>query len=92
MKTIYKYAVPFITDTPTEVRMPEGAEILDLQIQNRVPTIWALVEPENPTEIRRFNIVGTGWPTPDDCGDYIATAQDDPYVWHFFEIRTHQPA
>lgn len=58
MKTIYKY--PLEQRNINEVEMPEGAEILSVQVQNEIPVLWAIVDTENPNEKRKIRIIGTG--------------------------------
>jgi hypothetical protein len=43
-----------------EIEMPINAQILAVQNQREVPCIWALVNPDDERELRRFEIVGTG--------------------------------
>lgn len=81
--TVYKYQISFC-DT-TELHMPVGAEILCVQVQGDVPTIWAKVDPSAPEESRTIYVVGTGHLVPDLAGDYIGTIQLKGLVWHFFE-------
>jgi hypothetical protein len=59
--TIWKYPVPL--DTPGAVfhlKMPVGAEVLTVQLQQGKPTIWALLDPDARMIQRSFRIVGTG--------------------------------
>jgi hypothetical protein len=79
MKTVYKYTV-----TPS-VEMPIGAQILDIQKQNGLITMWALVDPNASMEYRRFEVVGTGWSVGDGLR-HIKTSQDGEFVWHVFEV------
>jgi len=72
------------------VSMPEGAEILSAKAQNEIPTIWALVNPENKKEARSFFIIMTGKEIPRNCAmKYISTIQIMKglyqYVMHIFE-------
>lgn len=49
MRTIWKYP---ITDSPYQkIEMPLNAEILCVQLQDNIPTLWALVETEDPKRI-----------------------------------------
>jgi hypothetical protein len=83
-KTILKY--PLTTWNPQEVSMPAGAEVLCLQMQQDVPTLWALCDPAASSETRVFERHGTGWQIDDaDKLKYVGTAQDGPFVWHIFE-------
>jgi hypothetical protein len=85
--TIWKYPVPL--DTPGAVfhlKMPVGAEVLTVQLQQGKPTFWALLDPDARMIQRSFRIVGTGWADDDfrNCR-YVGTWQKDTYVWHLFE-------
>ena len=80
MKTIHKYMlVPFTS-------MPKGAEILHIAKQDEFLRIWALVDPANELEERKFRILGTGWATAEEGLQHLATYQDGEYVWHVFEV------
>ena len=87
-RTVWKF--PLALQGLISVGMPEGAEILHLDMQGRVPTIWALVEPERPDVMRRFQLVGTGAPLAESDGfpvTHIGTCFDGPFVWHLFEAK-----
>ena len=47
-----------------EVEMPEGAEVLTVQIQYNEPTMWFKCETKNKMEKRNFIIAGTGFELP----------------------------
>jgi len=88
MRTIYKYPIQ-ITGEVQKIEMPQNGRICDFQEQGTHPTLWVEVNTEMPTEIRKFQIFGTGVeiPDPDDhnyC--YRGTVQRGIYVWHLFEI------
>ena len=74
-----------IGSTEPMVSMPRGAEILTVQVQNGVPTIWALVDTDAPKAKRLIHIFGTGWDIPKKIHRYIGTWQHDALVWHLFE-------
>ncbi len=81
---IWKF--PFGVEGRFELRMPVGAKILKVEVQNGKPTMWALVNPSKPEEVRRFLIIGTGHDLPPDLPiRYIETFQHPPFVWHLFE-------
>lgn len=87
-KTIYKYPLQ-VTDLQ-EVLLPIGAEILTIQVQNEIPCLWALVDPDQIKEIVNIEIFGTGHPISYDIGvsrKYISTFQlnDGQLVFHTFE-------
>jgi hypothetical protein len=86
-KTIWKYALE-ITDAPTFLSVPKDAEILCIQLQNGVPRVWMLCNPDAPPETRAFSCVGTGHPMAAGYkGSYVGTVQmmGGSLVWHFFE-------
>jgi hypothetical protein len=78
-KVIYKYTLT------SSVEMPQGAQILDIQMQGVLIQIWALVDTTAPMETRRFETLGTGW-TVQEGLQHIKSLQDGSYVWHVFEI------
>jgi hypothetical protein len=85
MKMIWKF--PLRDMGPCEVPMPQGAEILDVQMQNELPCIWAMVDPHAPVEAKTFVIHGTGHVVGDDTKlSYIGTVQQGTLVWHVFEV------
>lgn len=90
MKKIYKYKLPvnggIITIDDCIV------EILDLQAQDGIPTMWAVVHDDskmvNPIEIVA---IGTGWTVPTGVDKYLGTVQDGlGYVWHYFSIEVEE--
>ncbi len=87
MKQIFKYPIPISGSFPLD--LPEGAEILCVQVQNGVgPCIWALVDSDNASEVRDFSVVGTGRSTNVSIAGYIGTFQElnGQLIWHLFEI------
>lgn len=83
MKTIYKYQIE-IADGQL-IRMPKGATILTVQLQDGKPYLWAKIETGNPNVVRSINMFGTGNPISDAPLDYIGTIQLNGFVWHVFE-------
>ena len=87
MKKIFKYRITHPLDV---ISLPEGAEILCVQIQHELPCIWALVDPDAPLVQRRFIIVGTGQDISNvDSSNYIGTFQQaqSSLIWHLFELE-----
>ena len=87
-ESIWKF--PMASPEQRIIEMPKGAEILTIQVQNKIPCIWALVNPENEKEKRFFEIFGTGHDMPVDMGierKYINTFQlnGGALVLHLFE-------
>lgn len=69
------------------ITMPLDAEVLCVQVQRGVPTLWAKVDADVPLTMRTFVIVGTGHEMPERCGSYIGTFQlaEDTFVFHLFK-------
>jgi len=89
MLSVFKY--PVSTAGYFDLGLPDGAEILTVQVQHNEPKIWALVKPDNPTERRRFLSAATGAGLSESKENlvYIGTFQldDGAYVGHLFEIK-----
>lgn len=83
MKTIFKYDI----SENTGVLMPEGAQVLTVQMQRTSACVWAVVDPNAPMVLRRFVLYGTGHPLPDEPGTYVGTFQvaGGSLVWHLFD-------
>lgn len=84
---VYKYTLQ-VTDIQV-LELPTAAKILDIQVQNGEPQLWALVdERHHYTEARTIAIYGTGHPMSENCGEYIATFQmhNGQAVVHAFEV------
>jgi len=60
-KIIWKYE---ISSTQTLIEMPKDAQILSVQVQNEIPCIWVLVDPEKPKNEKVIEIFGTGHKIP----------------------------
>lgn len=90
MKTVYKY--PLDLSGINQVDMPQGAEILSVQVQGRTPQMYALGDPARPIETRQFRIVGTGHPIERDDLHFIDTIQvaGGALVFHVFEITSKE--
>ena len=68
------------------IEMPHGAKILDVQVQNGQPQLWALVDESAYKDRIKIGIYATGAPMPDDLGEYISTFQmnEGSLVFHVF--------
>lgn len=84
MDTIYKYEFP-LSDT-IRIAMPEGAEILHVDLQRGVPCLWARVETGADLVMREFSVIGTGQEIREDGLTHVGTFQVLPFVWHLFEV------
>jgi hypothetical protein len=90
---IWKYVIPIpVGSDVIQIDIPRGAEILALQLQYGEPTFWALVNPGNPVEHRRFRITGTGHEIEGEKGHYWGTFQlyEGRIVLHVFEVEQAQ--
>lgn len=91
MHTVWKFPLE-ITDEQ-DVTMPEGAEILCVQMQGETPCLWARLHAPSAEgsvpDCHRIRIVGTGHSIPDDALplSYIGTVQSfgGSLIWHVFE-------
>lgn len=91
MTTIWKF--PLINPGGSEwVRMPKGAKILCVQVQNNAPYLWAEVHANAEPEERLFSVVGTGWAMTERAEDkrqYVGTFQihGGELVFHVYELQ-----
>lgn len=85
MSIIYKY--PLILIDSMAIEMHKFAIILDIQIQKKECVLWALVNPNNGYENRKFICKFTGEEFNYEYGfDHIKTLIDsNGIVWHIFE-------
>lgn len=84
---IFKY--PFEVKDNFTIEMPEDADILTVQNQREVGTMWVLCNPDTKKVKRQFMVVGTGHDfNPEKSFEYIGTYQEKAgaLVWHLFEI------
>lgn len=93
MKTVFKYPLPLTNDVQT-VNMPVDFKILTLQMQHGVPTIWALVDDNDPPVVsRRFRTIGTGHQFRDSAEFpvYVGTFQVEGgmFIFHVFTEELH---
>ena len=86
-QTIWKYNIP-LKDEPLIV-MQQNAKILAVHTQRDVPCLWALVDAESSTEVRRFRLRGTGHDANGINADkYVGTFllyENELLVFHLFE-------
>lgn len=85
MRTIWKYPIPMADSF--EIEMPGDREFLSLDIQGGFPHIWVAVDPESETFVRKFHLVGTGNPIPDETLVFRGSFQmsGGAFVFHLFE-------
>lgn len=96
-RRVYKYPVPI--DDTFIINMPEGAQILDVQVQGperlgyaAQVMMWVLVDTERPIVQRQFRMAGTGQPVTGRV-HHISTIQlqNGALVLHLFEVDPPYP-
>lgn len=90
MKKIYKYELPINGGI---IKIENAVEqFLEVQEQNGIPMIWAIVDLEvEDVEPIEIIALGTGWEVPSTVDKYLGTAQDEfGFVWHYFTIKLQE--
>jgi hypothetical protein len=87
MRSVWKYALDMDADV-FAIYMPQGAEVLTIDLQHDHPCLWVLVDPVAQTEAKHFRIVGTGHRIDENIERYIGTFQmvGLGLVFHLFEL------
>jgi hypothetical protein len=87
---IYKYPLHYFRDDES-IYMPAGAQILSVGVQNDLPMIWALVDPQQPPELRKILTFETGQEIFEEPGVFIGTyiLHGGALVYHVFEARNN---
>lgn len=87
MKRVFKYPLPY--EGKVTVELPKGAEILHVAEQGGSVCLWALVDPDAPTEKKRFRFAGTGHEIVENLGKHVGTClmSHNMLVWHVFELE-----
>lgn len=82
MKVIWKFPLPM----NGTIEIPIGAEILDVQMQEGSPVLWAIVDPSAKKQQMNIYLVGTGQPLPDSLtkDKHMGSVQSGQFVWHVF--------
>lgn len=83
MDRIFKYQLDLVNG-PQPVMLPDESTLLTAQMQNGNICVWARVNPDSPSRMFFFFVVGTGHPMPEGASQYLATVQMGPFVWHVF--------
>ncbi len=86
---VYKYPITPPSNYFT-LDLPKGAQILTADVQGGIVCLWALVDPEAPTQTRKFRWAGTGHEiseAPENLR-HVSTffMQGELLVFHIFEI------
>lgn len=78
---------PLESSTP-DLFIPDGGEVLSVQVQDGKPCIWALVDDSKSEMRRRFKMYGTGKNLEDPVNEeYVGTFQLNGFVFHLFEVQ-----
>lgn len=86
MKRIFKYKISLNLGATTGLSIPKNGTILHANIQMNELFIWVLVDTNEDTEMRYFQIYGTGHTINSvEKHLYIDTIFQDIFVWHLFE-------
>jgi hypothetical protein len=91
MKNIYKYVLDLTVEQKINAPI---IKILDIQFQDNIPCMWAIVGDNSETDVTRDHIsifcLGTGTKDVDKYmatslqDKYISTTQIGAYVFHWF--------
>ena len=90
MLAVYKYTIPMVDYA--EVEMKIGSRILHIGDQGNRICVWALVNPDEGSEVRKFRVVETGSLVDETMYDlldgYVGTVSlfNGEVVEHVFEI------
>ena len=58
MKRIFKYQLPILEEV--ELELPIGAEVIRIDDLGGIIWLWAIIDDESKTEIRKFYLYKTG--------------------------------
>ena len=89
---IYKYHIK-LADGEIKVELPETAKILCVDMQEQQPTLWAIVDPDEPLKEYTFLLLATGDEVPEGLTRYLGTCfmrtvvpgYPNGFVWHVFQ-------
>lgn len=85
MRKVWKYEIPAVDEFQLE--LPGAHKPLYVAIQNGVPCLWVLVEPDAPIVSRGFRLAGTGHEI-NGFADYVGSFQlrGGALVFHLFAL------
>lgn len=83
---IFQYSIP-LPPSHFIIEMPQGARLLDVQMQSGEPALWAIIDPDLRRVRRMFVLLGMGH----DAGDvafakYVGTIQMQGRAFHLFDL------
>lgn len=89
MKTIWKFPIEMVDEQI--ISMPDGTQILCVQVQKQRICLWGLIENHNTKDEKRtIRVIGTGHPIPtSEELSYIGTIQhlSGDLIFHVFEKK-----
>lgn len=89
-RRIHKFPLELTEHQTVTFRSPAPcADLLTVQMQNDVPTLWVETDRMAPEHTVHIFIVGTGNPIPDNAVMHLGTVIDDGYVWHIYASHEH---
>lgn len=87
-QVVYKFDVPY--DGEFSIKLPRGAQVLCVDVQNDEPKLWVQMTTETAYfDERYFKLVPTGMPFNADYLIYIGTflSLNTRFVGHLYEMR-----
>lgn len=86
-KVIWKYRVAWEQTSLPVLEIPEGARLLHVGEQAGEVFLWALVDPQMPSERRYLVAAVTGGQPAHNLGEHLGTVllHDGAFVLHLFE-------
>ncbi len=83
--TIWRYQLQVKDSMMVNLRV--GAKIMTIALQDGIPTLWAMCDPNAPMSCRLIVCRGTGFEFAEsDVGIHLGTVVTaDGFVWHYFD-------
>ena len=81
-KVIYKYHFKYYHKNVIE--LPRGAKILHIGTQGDGNFMWALVDPNLPSDDKVFYCIPTGGNVPELSTHAGSVVEESGHVWHYF--------
>lgn len=82
LKTIWKF--PLAVADVQHVSLPSGAKVVHMDVQNGMPCMWVLLDPNMPTKQWEVLCFGTGHEVLASADRHIGTVLVGQFVWHYF--------
>lgn len=90
MRSIWRYEVKIslMNDAPTDLMLTGDPVQFEALPQSRGIGFWAEHDSDKPEILRRFIIIGTGHPIPENAV-YVGTAPRTEHglVWYLYEVK-----